>query len=122
MTDISVPPTRWESLASAGATAIATFAAIVQENPAPIRDAMARIATTPWWLSLILRIDVHVWWVLTIAVGAGLWWFGVKLTARWGWITLFIAPIVMLVLPGIVGWLLLQPVRVGTPTNTQSDF
>lgn len=109
-------PSRWELILSGAATLTLTVAAIFQEDLATlaltVRDIGA--AATPSWLTVIISIPAPVYWVLTVALGAGLFWLSVRLSRRYGAPMLFLAPAVMLVLPYAITWLVYAPVRAVT--------
>ena len=109
-------PSRWEVLASAGATALLTLSAATQVSPniATLHGAYARLGSQPWYVKVIFAVPDWGWIIATILAGAALFWLGLRTARRWGVLTLFIAPIVMLVVQLGVPWLLLAPIRAAT--------
>ncbi len=111
-------PQHWEYTASALATASATIVAIVTST----RGRMAQLPlivdfleNPPALLLLVTDVPKYVWWAITVAVAALLYWAGLKLSKRWGTPALLIAPAVMVVAQFVVPWLLFAPIRAALP-------
>jgi hypothetical protein len=116
MTENEAPPRRWELILSGVATLALTLSATLEEGTslAGLAGATARIAAPPWWLKAVIAVPLPVYWVLTLAVGAVLWWIGARLARRHGAPMLFMAPAVVLALQYVVPWLLYAPIRAAT--------
>jgi hypothetical protein len=116
MAEIEAPPRRWELILSGVATFALTLAAILEEGGTlgALAGAAARIRDVPWWLKTVISVPTPVYWLLTAAVGAALYWAGVRLARRYGAPLLFMAPAVVLALQYLVPWLLYAPIRAAT--------
>lgn len=116
MAEKEAPPRRWELILSGVATSALTLAAILEEGAslAGLAGAAARIREVPWWLKTVVAVPTPVYWLLTAAVGAALYWAGVRLTRRYGAPMLFMAPAAILALQYVVPWLLYAPIRAAT--------
>lgn len=116
MAEKEVAPQRWEIILSGAATFMLTLAAIFQEDLATLAKAAQDIGakSTPWWLSAMVSIPAPVYWVVTLAAGAGLFWLCLRLSRRWGAPVLYLPPVVMLALPYVMTWLVYAPVRAVT--------
>lgn len=116
MADKEYAPDRWELILSGVATLALTVAAVLQEDLTTLAKTTESIgkAATPWWLSAVLSIPAPVYWVITVAAGAGLFWLGLRFARRYGAPVLFAAPAIMLALPYVITWLLFSPIRAVT--------
>jgi len=110
------PPRTWETIASAGLTALATVAAILSEDLTELTSVLKSIAVVPAWLRAIVGVPLPVWWVLTAILGIVLFLLGRRLAPRWGTPALLMAPAIMLALQYVVPWLLYAPVRSALPS------
>lgn len=105
----------WEYVASGLATAAATVAALVSEDFTELRLTIERLDAVPGWLRTIVSVPKPVWWLITVALAALLFWSGSRLSRRWGSIALLLAPAVMLALQYVIPWVLYAPVRAALP-------
>ena len=109
-------PTRWEVLASAGATALMTLSAAAQWAPniAALRSVIGRLRQESWMVRVILALPSWAWIVATLLLGGALFWLGLRTSRRWGALMLFLAPVAMLLVQLGIPWLILAPIRAAT--------
>ena len=107
---------RWATpvgTASALATLVVLVATLMGETTGVLVDAYRSFPSlpNPWWTRAILFVPLPLWWLLTIAFAVALWYYCRRLARDHGTLWFFVPPVLLYLLPFVVGWALYSPIR-----------
>ena len=99
--------------ASAFATLVVLIATLLGETTAELIEAYRNFTALvePWWTRAVLFVPLPLWWLLTVAFAIVLWLYCRRLATDHGAFWFFVPPVLLYILPLVVGWALYTPIR-----------
>ena len=99
--------------ASAFATLIVLLGTLLGETTAELIESYRNFTSLvePWWTRAILYVPLPLWWLLTVVFAVVLWLYCRRLARDHGTLWFFVPPVLLYLLPFVVGSALYTPLR-----------